>query len=47
MFDLILRGGTAVTPQEAGLYDIAINGEQVAAVTAPNVIRDDPAAVMP
>ncbi|HKK31055.1 MAG TPA: amidohydrolase family protein [Alphaproteobacteria bacterium] len=46
MFDLILRGGTAVTPQGAGLYDIAVKGEQIAAVTAANAIPDDQAAVV-
>jgi len=44
MFDLILRGGTTVTPQGAGVYDVAIKGQQIAAVTAPNAIPDDQAA---
>ena len=38
MFDLLLKGGTAITPQGAGLYDIAIKGEQIAAVLAPGAV---------
>ena len=46
MFDLILRGGTVVTPQGAGLYDVAIKGEQIAAVTAPGVVPDEQATAV-
>jgi dihydropyrimidinase len=43
MFDLILRGGTAITPQGAGLYDVAIKGQQIAAVTSQGAIPGDQA----
>ena len=46
MFDLILKGGTVVTPQGAGAYDIAIKGEQIAAVTAPGIVADEQAAAV-
>ena len=46
MFDLLLKGGTAITPQGAGLYDIAIKGEQIAAVLAPGAVPDEAARVV-
>jgi dihydropyrimidinase len=39
MFDLVIRGGTAVTPHGAGAWDIAIDGEHIAAVTRPGAIE--------
>jgi dihydropyrimidinase len=44
MLDLIVRGGLAVTPQGAGLMDVAIAGEKIAAVGAPEALKDMPAA---
>ena len=44
MLDLIIRGGRVVTPEGAGLWDIAIAGEQITAVAAPEVLKDMPAA---
>ncbi len=43
MFDIVIRGGRAVTPQGVGDYDVAITGETIAAVAAPNAIPDDAA----
>ncbi len=40
MFDLVIRGGTVVTPQGAGLYDVAVSGEKIAAVAAPGALPD-------
>ncbi|MDA0340982.1 MAG: amidohydrolase family protein [Proteobacteria bacterium] len=43
MFDLILRGGTVVTPHGVGVHDIAVSGETIAAITNPGAIGDDQA----
>ena len=43
MFDLILRGGTVVTPHGVGIHDIAVSGETIAAITNPGAIGDDQA----
>jgi len=40
MFDLVIRGGTVVTPQGADLYDVAVSGEKIAAVAAPGALPD-------
>ena len=40
MFDLILRGGTVVTPHGAATHDVAVSGETIAAVTAPGAIPE-------
>ena len=44
MFDLVVRGGLVVTPQGAGLRDVAVAGEKIAAVVAPEALKDIPAA---
>lgn len=44
MFDLIVRGGLVVTPQGADRLDVAIAGERIAAVAAPEALKDAPAA---
>ena len=41
MFDLILRGGTVITPYGIATQDVAISGEKIAAITNINVIEDD------
>ena len=41
MFDLLVRGGTVVTPHGTGPHDLAILGETIAAVTSPGAL--DPA----
>src|SRR5215470_8419057 len=38
MLDLVIRGGTVVTPQGAGAWDVGIQGERIAAVAAPGVL---------
>ena len=43
MFDLILRGGTVVTPHGVGVHDVAMSGETIAAITNPGAIGDDQA----
>jgi dihydropyrimidinase len=40
MFDLVIRGGIAVTPQGAGAYDIAVQGERIAAVAAAGALPE-------
>ena len=40
MFDLILRGGTVVTPHGTDTYDVAVSGETIAAVTNPGAIDE-------
>ena len=42
MLDLIVRGGLVVTPEGAGLRDVAIAGEKIAAVGAPEALKDMP-----
>jgi dihydropyrimidinase len=43
MFDLILRGGTVVTPHGVGVHDVAMTGETIAAITSPGAIGDEQA----
>ncbi|CAI8030140.1 Allantoinase [Geodia barretti] len=40
MLDLIIKGGTVVTPDGVGLRDVGVQGEQIAAVAAPGVLDD-------
>ena len=35
MIDLIVRGGQVVTPAGAGMWDLAVEGERIVAVTEP------------
>lgn len=44
MLDLIIRGGLVVTPAGAGPWDVGIAGEKVAAVGAPEALKDVPCA---
>ena len=41
MFDLILRNGTVVTPHGVSEQDVAVSGEIISAITAPNIIGED------
>ena len=41
MIDLIIRGGQVVTPWGVGDWDIAVQGEKIVAVAAPNALTDD------
>ena len=46
MIDLIVRGGQVVTPQGVGAWDIAIEGERIAAVVASGVLPTELARVI-
>ena len=41
MLDLIIRGGQVVTPQGVGIWDLAIQGEQIVALAAPGTLTQD------
>jgi len=43
MFDLLLRGGTVITPHGEAVSDVAVSGEAIAAVTNPGAIADNQA----
>ena len=40
MLDLVIRGGNVVTPNGAGLWDVAVANGKIAAVAAPEVLRN-------
>ena len=40
MLDLIIKGGTVVTPGGVGRKDVGIQGEQIVAVAAPGVLDE-------
>ena len=40
MLDLIIKGGTVVTPDGVGVMDVGVQGEQIAAVAGPGVLDD-------
>lgn len=40
MYDLLVRGGTVVTPTAAEPLDLAVQGEQIAALEAPGTLGD-------
>jgi len=44
MLDLIVRGGLVVTPEGAAPGDIAVMGDKIAAVAAPEALKDVPSA---
>jgi len=44
MLDLVIRGGTVITPNGAGPWDVAIANGRIVAVAAPEVLRDMQAA---
>ena len=41
MFDMLIRGGEVVTPDEVVVADVAIQGETIAAVAAPGTLGGD------
>ena len=41
MLDLVIRGGTVVTPMGVGVWDVAVRGEKIAAITAPGVLSGE------
>jgi dihydropyrimidinase len=40
MLDLVIRGGQVVTPRGAGLWDIGVQGEEIAAVAVPGTLPE-------
>src|SRR5437868_11451711 len=46
MFDTIVRNGTVVTPQGAGVWDVGIVGEQVAAIAASGTLSTESANLL-
>ncbi len=38
MFDLIIRGGQVVSPQEVGNMDVGVRGERIVAVASPGTL---------
>ncbi len=46
MLDLVLAGGTVVTPGGAGLWDVGIRGEAIAAVALPGTLSTEGARVI-
>ena len=46
MVDMIIRGGRVVTPSGVGDWDVAIEGERVAAVSEPGTLDSGPATVV-
>ena len=45
MLDMIIKGGTVVTPGGAGEWDIGIQGEKIVAVTMPGVLPEENATI--
>ena len=41
MFDLLITGGTVVTPSEAAVLDIGVQDGRIAAIAAPGTLTDD------
>src|SRR5215207_5810306 len=46
MLDLIIRGGTVVTPDGVGQWDVGVRGEHVVAVAVPGMLTDDVSRVI-
>ncbi len=40
MLDLVIRGGQVVTPQGAGTWDVGVQDDRIAAVTAPGTLGE-------
>lgn len=40
MLDLVIRGGQVVTPSGVGRWDVGVRGEQIVAITMPDVLPD-------
>ena len=40
MLDLLIKGGTVVTPWGSGLWDVGIVGEKIANVSLPDSIDE-------
>ena len=46
MLDLIVRGGTVVTPEGVGVWDVGVEGEKISVVAAPGVLRSENSRVV-
>ena len=46
MFDLLITGGTVVTPSEAAVLDIGVQDGRIAALAAPGTLTDDAAQTL-
>ena len=46
MFDLLITGGTVVTPSEAAVLDIGVQDGRIAAIAAPGTLTDDAAQTL-
>ena len=46
MFDLLITGGTVVTPSEAAALDIGVQDGRIAAIAAPGTLTDDAAQTL-
>ena len=46
MYDLIVRGGTVVTPLSTALLDVAVSGETIAAIEGPGTLGTEAARVI-
>ena len=44
--DLIIRGGTVITPQGVGPWDVGVQGERIAALALPGTLPVDGARVL-
>ncbi|MCC7105844.1 MAG: amidohydrolase family protein [Chloroflexi bacterium] len=40
MLDVVIRGGTVVTPEGVGLWDVGVQGERIVAIAAPGSLDD-------
>jgi dihydropyrimidinase len=46
MIDVLIRGGQVVTPHGTGIWDVAVQGETIAAVAAPGSLTEDAGRVI-
>ncbi len=46
MIDLVVRGGTVVTPSGAGALDVAVEGEKIVSITEPGALNAEGARVI-
>src|SRR5687768_684993 len=46
MLDLVIKNGQVITPQGVGLWDIGIQGEQIAVVASPGSLPTEAARVI-
>src|SRR5919201_6864857 len=46
MLDLLIRGGTVVTPEGAGFWDVGVQGETIAAVAPTGTLPEESASII-